>query len=88
MSTMLLWISGPLVPPNTGRGEVGAHCSCASHASSRSLQRCKNASMCAKMEESSKSQGRGQRALMARAVAWYSSFHLSPEHGVARAVGR
>lgn len=39
MSEMLLEMSGPLEPPNTGNSAFVPNCSCASQTSSKSLQR-------------------------------------------------
>ena len=45
--------------------------------SSKSLQRCRNASMCAKIGDTLKSQGFGERAQMAFLVTWYRCFQAS-----------
>lgn len=46
--------------------------------SSRSAHRCMNASTCAKIGDSEKSQGRADLAVTAAAVCWYSAFQLFP----------
>ena len=81
---MLLVISVPRVPPKVGISVFGANCSWASHTSSMSRQRCTKASVCAKMDVTSKSHDLAERALTAAAVAWYTRFQASPARMLSR----
>ena len=70
MSPMDLLISVPREPPKVGISPRGANWSWASHTSIMSRHRCTKASMCAKIELTSKSHGCADRVRTASAVTW------------------